>query len=481
MKKTLYFLLCIFMAVILSSCNITQKTPNPDTGASQTPSETTYLVPFFATDKVQTSRGLTEMPSGGIWGDDSMRAPSVMQALPAMIGLSASEATDFNDVIQQAESNKTINLYGFEARAETTHWKENSDGYYMRYTICSNGSDIGFIEFYFDRSRNIFSYRQLVLITFIVDTNSMLGKRVGEAFLLCLEYDDIPITETSERNFSFSFGQLNNGEIETNAFKDDFSISKLSSKGDYIDKYSFTRSYLSGNSNYENYYAFFHPDLEEATYYFDYTEVKNKISQFFDNTSSGVIKTEEEAKKANLDFVYDILPLIYTNANSLEKAGPYASYDDFTSKGFKNLNDVFDSHWLKNDNQIKEGERPYAETNPVIFSWEGGNSAAAQTEKGNGMSFTSVTKENWANTDFGKYYKNINPENLSEDELVTTLIKAHLTACGIKDENYIENFTFAEKYERNGLPYWPYKITTESPETFKEHFKDAVEKLNLAV
>ena len=76
------------------------------TGNQSPADKTTYVVPFFATDKtaVQSeARGITHMPTGGPWGDESMRSASVMQSLPAMIGFESIEKDSFENVKTEAD------------------------------------------------------------------------------------------------------------------------------------------------------------------------------------------------------------------------------------------------------------------------------------------------------------------------------------------------------------------------------------------
>ena len=70
-------------------------------------------------------------------------------------------------------------------------------------------------------------------------------------------------------------------------------------------------------------------------------------------------------------------------------------------------------------------------------------------------------------------------ECANDNELVCALIRAHLTACGIVDENYIANYAYAELHDsyKHGLGIWPMKIDSRDPETFSKEYDEQVEKV----
>lgn len=478
MKKRIFTILTLVSAIILASCSMDAKEPENGNGGGQTPADkTTYVVPFFATDKtaVQSdTRGITHMPTGGPWGKEPMRSASVMQSLPAMIGFESIEKDSFAEVKTEADEKGIIHLLGFDARPETGKWKENDDGIYLSYTIIYENTDVGIIEYYYNDIEKVFSYRQMVMLTMM---NPVDETRIAEAIILTMEYDDIPVASMNETG-SFRFGQLVNDEIEKNAFTDHLYITTIDSQtGQYNnDGIMFNRTYMTGVSSSDCFYSFCHPDLTEATYPFDHTGIYNVIKNIENGNKNEFLDTADEAKAADAAFMMDIAEYIYSNARSFETAGPYDSYDDFMASSLKELCGPVEEQIENRENEFKEGRHPHSSANPVIFSWEDYKSAAAQTMNSN-MEFNGVTAETWPATDFGDFYKDIEPDNMNNEELVEALISAHLRACGITDDNYIENYSYAEMNEayKHGMGIWPIAVTTEAPDVFKENYDKAVE------
>ena len=114
--------------------------------------------------------------------------------------------------------------------------------------------------------------------------------------------------------------------------------------------------------------------------------------------------------------------------------------------------------------------------NPVAYSWSDGTAASATIPNelyGSGCTqgvFLDIILENFEKTGFNDFYK---IHASTDEELRKNLIREHLKACGLSNENFIENFTYAALDEEYGrATYWPYGITTENPESFKEHFEN---------
>lgn len=446
------------------------------TGGQPSADKTTYVVPFFATDKtaVQSeTRGITHMPTGGPWGDEPMRSASVMQSLPAMIGFESIAKDSFAEEKTEADEKGIIHLLGFDIRPETGEWKENDDGIYLRYTIIYENTDVGIIEYYYNDIENVFSYRQMVMLTMM---NPMDETRIAEASILTIEYDDIPVATMNETG-SFRFGQLVSGEIEKNAFVDNLDITDIDSQtGQYhSDGIMFKRSYMTGVSSSDCFYSFCHPDLTEATYPFDHEDIYKVIETIENGNGNKLIDTADEAKASDSAFMMDIAAHVYSNAGSIETSGPYDSYDDFMNSSLKKLCGPVEMQIEIRESGFTSGRQPHSSANPVIFSWKDYKSAAAQTIESD-MEFNDVTTETWTATDFGDFYKDIKPDTMSNEELVKALINTHLRACGIIDNNYIANYTYAEMSEayKHGMGIWPVTVTTEAPTAFKEKYDKAV-------
>ena len=455
-----------------------QKNRKTATGGEQSPADkTTYVVPFFATDKtaVQSeARGITHMPTGGPWGEEPMRSSSVMQSLPAMIGFESIAKVSFDEVKTEADEKGIIHLLGFDIRPETRKWKENDDGIYLRYTVIYEDTDVGIIEYYYNDSENVFSYRQMVMLTMM---NPMDETKTAEASVLVIEYDDIPVGSINETG-SFKFGQLVSGEIEKNAFVDHLDITTIDSQtGQYhTDGIIFKRSYMTGVSSSDCFYSFCHPDMTDATYPFDHEDIYKVIEAIENGNGNNLIDTADEAKAADTAFMMDIAAHVYSNAGSIKAAGPYESYDDFMDSSLKKLCGPVEMQIENREHEYQSGRQPHSSANPVIFSWKDYKSAAAQTMESD-MEFNDVTTETWAATDFGNFYKDIELDTMSNEELVKALINAHLRACGITDDNYIANYAYAEMNEayKHGMGIWPITVTTEAPAAFKEKYDKAVD------
>lgn len=447
--------------------------------------ENSYLVPFFVTDTSEQStneRGLTSMPVGGVWGNDPWRSSAIMQTLPAMIGFEELKRNNFDEVKNEYHD-RIFKLIGFDIEADIDSWKENSDGFYMKYNILSNDDQlkpIGMIQYYYDKKNNRFSYRQSVMLTYLMDIGE-LKDFSADTFIINLEFRDIPVRNLNQVR-GFEFGQLNGSVIERNAFVDYIRLKDLRTiieegKQPYQEQgIRFSRIYISGSSDKNLFQSFMHPDIAMATEKYDKKEIYEIINSLEGSNGNNKIDTIEESKAADLEFIYQILPYFYENAEKIISADsksanftPFSSHEEFLNSGFLEFGDDVADNKAKDPLQ---GFSFYA--NPVIFSWSEKASASAQTTDhesglGSGTSFFYVnSKEKLAETDFSNFYPSLN--DMEGEEIAKELIKCHLRACGITNDNYIENFTYVEMQRPIGC-IWPNEITTEDPASFKENLK----------
>lgn len=485
MRKFFTTLFFLTILIALTSCDGEIKnnsnSSSSQNGGGATDQEITYIVPFFATDKSETtlqSRGLTSMPVGGVWGEDAWRSSAIMQYLPAVIGFEELRRDNFEEVKSEADAKGIIRLIGFEVEADTSVWKENRDGFYMKYNILSNDDSetpVGMIQYYYNKNSNSFSYRQMVMLTYIMDIPDRPQNMSTETFIISLEFNDIPVHSTNQTK-GFKFGLLSgNGHIEKNAFVDYIHLKK--SDGEYINPgVSFNRRFISGTSDKDYFRAFSHPDLELNTDDYidqDIADLINKLTE--DGKPNGVIDTVEESIAADLDFIFSIIPYFYKNADAIIK-NDYSSFEEFNDSS---LLELIDSIKTKIVSDPSEGSSN-ANANPVIFSWSQEASASVQTtnpEAGfaTGSDFDDITAEKLKDTDFLKFYPDL--EDLSGQDLVDKLIELHLYACGITNDTYIKNYQYANKVTYHGhgpLRRWPYEITTENHEEFKANFDEAI-------
>ena len=462
MRKSVILFLVLLISFVFVSCS-------DDIDVPQSNNASSYIVPFFAIDKQQNTRGLTTMPVGGPWGTDNgiWRSSAVMQTIPAMIGFEELRRNNFEEV--KAEAVGRFHLIGFDIEADINAWHENNDGFYMKYDVFSNentDSPIGMIQYYFNKKENMFSYRQMIMLTYLMDINGMKDFS-AETFIILLEFKDIPVRNINQVR-GFSFGGLKNGKIEKDAFVDYIRLKAVD--GSYrTPGISFSRSYISGMSDKNLFQSFMHKDLEYSTDAYDDDQIYNLINSLANNDEdNNIIDTKEESLAADLDFIYDVIPYFYKNSEKIIQGDsdssdfkPYSSYEDFNSASLSDVKELI-------VDKCNQSDTSYVNSNPVIFSWSGNSSASAQTGGEDGLptsnSFVGAC-ENIEKTDFPEFY---DLEGLEGDELIKKLIEEHLNACSIYDKNYIANFTYAEMTS----PYssWKYEVTNENPEIFKSHF-----------
>lgn len=484
MKRILTSLLLIIVFLSLISCdgeikNNSNNSSSPN-GGGATDQGITYIVPFFATDKPETalqSRGLTSMPVGEKWGNDAWRSSAIMQYLPAMIGFEEIKRNNFEEVKSEAADEGLIRLIGFNVKADTSVWKENNDGFYMKYDILSNDDSetpVGMIQYYYNKNSNSFSYRQLVMLTYLMDIPNGSQNMSTETFVFSLEFNDIPVHNINQVR-GFEFGSLDNdGHIERNAFVDYIHL-KNTDHSYTKPGVSFYRRFISGTSDKNLFQAFSHPDLDRNTNNYDDQRIADLINKLPGEGLPDIIDTVVESKAADLDFIFSVIPYFYKNADTII-ANDYSSFEDFNDSSFMELKDLVESKIVSDPSEGSSN----ASANPVIFSWSQNASASAQTTDpdtgfATGSDFDNVTVEKLDKTDFLKFYPEL--RNLSGQDLVDKLIELHLYACGITNETYIKNYQYANKVTYHGhgpLRRWPYEITTENHEEFKANFDEAI-------
>lgn len=449
MKKPFILLVSFLLIVMFTSCS-------PDIPKD-------YIMPVFTKAMSSSnSRGLMEMPT---WDENKWRSAGVMQALPAMIGLEEVKKNNFEEIMDDAKRQDVFEVLGFDLLADTKAWRENDDGFYVKYDILYDGNRIGFVQYYYNSTEKVFSYRQMILLTL------QMGQEIQTA-LYALEYKDIPVRNLNQLG-RFTFGHLDeNRATERNAFADRISFNTDGT-------FKFVRSYISGTSDKKLFASIFRPDMTYGTEDFDNADIANAINGLRNSNNNGIIDKISEAENATLGFIYSIIGEFYANANGIRNGdsethgfSSYSSYEDFKSA---TLDDV----------KIRGGHEPIRKNsssydgmamNPVAYSWSDGTAASATIPSelyGSGSTqgvFLDIILENFEKTGFNDFYK-INAS--TDEDLRKNLIREHLKACGLSNENFIENFTYAALNEEYGrATYWPYGVTTENPESFKEHFKN---------
>ena len=446
------------------------------------------VVPIFASAEKYgnstSSRGITEMPTGGVWGVDPWRSSAIMQSLPAMIGFEELKMNNFDSVKAEAEERGRFSLIGFDVEAMTDTWRENDDGWFMQYRIRYGENPVGLIQYYYNKESKCFSYRQLVAVAPVYNMN---GKDFFPApFIIGLEFQDIDVRNLNKVG-QFSFGQLGpDGKIEEDALVDWIWLGKFDSQsGEATQGISFNRAWMSGRSDKDRFQSFIHADKVRESYLFDHQDIYDQIAKL-EGDGNHVIDTPAEAEAMNDTFLINVSGYMYANIRNLIHGyeGGFSSYDDFMAASLEEIDEGFEAH------EVKDGMRTLdhaINTNPVIFSWSGGKSAAAQTEGSSGYAegpdFASVrTKEKLEKTDFLVFYPQL--EGKDGKELVEALVDVHLRACGIEDEDYITNYAYAclevPKYDTipEYIKRWPMEVTSMDPERFRMDFEAALKEGN---
>ena len=463
--KRIVIVITALLACMLAGCS-------PD--VTKDVGDENIVVPIFASAEKYgnstSSRGITEMPTGGVWGVDPWRSSAIMQSLPAMIGFEELKMNNFDSVK--------------DVEAMTDTWRENDDGWFMQYRIRYGENPVGLIQYYYNKESKCFSYRQLVAVAPVYNMN---GKDFFPApFIIGLEFQDIDVRNLNKVG-QFSFGQLGpDGKIEEDALVDWIWLGKFDSQsGEATQGISFNRAWMSGRSDKDRFQSFIHADKVRESYLFDHQDIYDQIAKL-EGDGNHVIDTPAEAEAMNDTFLINVSGYMYANIRNLIHGyeGGFSSYDDFMAASLEEIDEGFEAH------EVKDGMRTLdhaINTNPVIFSWSGGKSAAAQTEGSSGYAegpdFASVrTKEKLEKTDFLVFYPQL--EGKDGKELVEALVDVHLRACGIEDEDYITNYAYAclevPKYDTipEYIKRWPMEVTSMDPERFRMDFEAALKEGN---
>ena len=473
--RRIVIVLSALLACMLAGCS-------PD--VTKDVGDENIVVPIFASvenyDNGGGSRGITEMPTGGVWGDDPWRSSAIMQSLPAMIGFEELKMNNFDSVKAEAEERGRFSLIGFDVEAMTDTWRENDDGWFMQYRIWYGENPVGLIQYYYNKESKCFSYRQLVAVA------AVFNNFVPTPFILGLEFQDIDVRNLNKVG-QFSFGQLGpDGKIEEDALVDWIWLGKFDSQsGEATQGISFNRAWMSGRSDKDLFQSFIHADKVIGSDLFDHQDIYDQIAKLEDD-GDYVIDTPAEAEAMDDTFLINVSGYMYANIRNLIHGyeGGFSSYDDFMAASLEEIDKDFEAH------EVKDGMRKLGNavnTNPVIFSWSGGKSAAAQTESSSGYAggpdFASVrTKEKLEKTDFLVFYPQL--EGKDGKELVEALVDAHLRACGIEDEDYITNYAYAclEVPEYDTIPEyikrWPMEVSSMDPGRFRTDFEAALKEGN---
>lgn len=464
MKKALATLFAIFVVLVLeTSCDM----PMDEKGPSSDPEPVytkEYILPDFAVVSGTQARGLMEMPE---WGEPG-RSAGVMQTLPALIGLKEVKRNNFDEVIADAESEGEIEVLGFTLSPDIKAWRENEDGFFLKYDLVAAGRRVGFVQYYYSFREKVFSYRQMLVATFMDPTSP-------QSFILALEYSDLPV-RNHEQIGRFSFGQLDEkGATDRNAFVDRIGLNNDGTV-------SFTRSYLSGVSGKDIYASVLRPDMSFGTGDFTNEDITGAINSLgSSNNHNDCIDTVEGAQAAGLGFIYNVIPAFYANAEAIRNADgkhtpfePYQSYEEYKAATLSAVS-------IKGHEPERSKAAKYDGlcVNPVAYKWtdsaDNVEAASATIMNDLGLSqgaFLDISELNWEKSGFGSFY-DIDLNNISADELRRELISQHLKQCGLENENFIENFTYAALDEAYGRStYWPYGITTDDHEVFKRYFEE---------
>ncbi len=411
------------------------------------------------------------------FNDDHYFACDVMTILPTMTNLKATDVYFGTDGSIKSGLSLYFKIYGFVLRLQEWNSRFNGDGIYLAYDIMYENSVVGFVNYYYNTKKQSFSYRQSVLCTF--DLSSLAnGAPITNNIMLNLEYSDIPIANPLSPEFEA--GQLNKktGELEKNVVIDRFTLSDRLYRGGeglIVDSPRFSRAFITTREVYKNgsyvTYAFVQPDgsvEHERTPWENLGQDMVSIMQKYSDGDDYLIDTEEERAGADVNLIFDFLPLMYGQGSSIVEHNKEAK---FVSNGYRSYDEyVLDSF---NSSLREEFENRFSQENvqncyprPVIFKYgsehASGASSAKNVSQNSGERFldavgSSTFQENSIKRDyqedryeksgFKTFYGEFDKKDES-DNLEKFLIRKHLEACGISpnESNYIEKFM--EEYLR---------------------------------
>ena len=344
----------------------------------------------------------------------------------------------------------------------------NGDGIYLAYDIMYENSVVGFVNYYYNLRNHSFSYRQSVICTFDLSKFG-LPEETTNNLILNLEYSDIPIEKPESPEFKAGQFDEKTGGLEKDAVIDRFTLSDKHGKGAPIGNPVFSRAYITTRQTYEKghyvTYSFIQPDTSIEYGATPWQNLGDEIMSVMKKYSGDdfLIGTSEERTRADINLIFDFLPLMYEQGSSIVEhnkedkfvSNGYRSYDDYSADSFNSTlkDEGFTNHFTK------EGSHN-CYPRPVVFIYDAEKALGAASSKNVGsydggerfidaVGFYSYNdserkydnsryEESGFKAVYGEY-----SDDFGFKDMEDFIIRKHLESCGISpdESDYIDRFS----------------------------------------
>lgn len=491
--KVVNFIMVIAVLFCITACD---DSSNVDSSQSDPVETVTILVPAFdSLSEFAVDRGLTDMFNDDTYfscfndpGDpyaaykNLYLSYAVMTTTPitpslkpiSNVTLSLSVSLDY------LKAKLMFDAYGFHIVVDDLSFDLNKKTIMIKYNVVEADEVVGIIDYAYNWKEKTFSYRECVMLT-------LFGPNVpAEAYTfgaIVLEMHDVKL-ETDVFGIptgSYTTGDLTNGSLEKNAFVDMIEFTAL----EYVDEklnegIKVSRDYLTISSKNGLIFSMVQPAAgTREVFFFDSipetNPVKNGLSEFYIHPTLDQIEPSlgghgwtrkdlnfnwsVDPHSFDVDFMMNVFDVLYSNSDI-----------------FKNerAHDVSDYPELRTGDSVKENRVYYGER---FVAYDVDQKVGAGTQLLGNTSLETIESSslyeqcNFNDFDSQKYRSY--PDGTTHSVIADGLIEDHLRNCGIKNENYLENFKLAYKYS---IMYYTFEgdrefvtetVTTEDPSLFK--------------
>ena len=446
----LVFVLC------LSSCDVNGGKPGEEQSGG---GYEQFAVPSFLTSA--RTRGISaDTVSGGNIANLPKQS-KILQSFPIIPSLKL-ENID-TDSAEPLSSLDISEIKAFDIRLvmneELSELKD--DGLFLVYDVYDAEVLSARVEYYYNSGTKRFTYREYALCTFDLSNRGMGTNNM----ILLLELSDIPVEMKDDGTVSYNAGGLSaDGDNEKNAIMDYIILSGSGSIATITDTSSIWRDYRIINND-DNIIASMSLPWFADHYDFDFqstapAELKSIIQETF---SEHPVWDSSVMKTLGLEFAFRIMNQVYATEHDIT---PYwEDYDEFLNAGHREF-----KPWVTDiipEKMVNE--------QPVIANLQTRDIAP---DSGYGTfssvySLSHIQSGEYESCGMNKFFGEYTG---SEDELLTFLAEKFCNKCGIKNENWIENFIYSLKttYDDQSGKRFVIPVTTEDPATFKSEYDEAL-------
>ena len=335
------------------------------------------------------------------------------------------------------------------------------DGLFLVYDVYDTDVLSARVEYYYNSGTKRFTYREYALCTFDLSNMDMGTNNM----ILLLELSDIPVEMKDDGTVSYNAGGLSaDGDNEKNAIMDYIILSGSGSIATITDTSSIWRDYRIINND-DNIIASMSLPWFADHYDFDFqstapAELKSIIQETF---SKHPVWDSSVMKTLGLEFAFRIMNQVYATEHDIT---PYwEDYDEFLNAGHREF-----KPWVTDiipEKMVNE--------QPVIANLQTSDIAP---DSGYGTfssvySLSHIQSGEYESCGMNKFFGEYTG---SEDELLTFLAEKFCNKCGIKNENWIENFIYSLKttYDDQSGKRFVIPVTTEDPATFKSEYDEVL-------